>query len=161
MKKFTFRLQRVTDVREKREKECQRELGVSQDELRREELRLQELSEDSKRNHEGLRSALERRSNAGRLVALDSWRMRRVKELENQKERAQNQQFEVEKKRKALVQASKAKKILERLKEKRKAEHRKKVQRAEQIFLDEIGHKGPESSKGIKPHRVEAEEEVI
>lgn len=161
MKKFTFRLQRVTEVRKRREKECQRELAVSQDQLRREELRLQELSEDSERNHEGLRSALAQKSNAGRLAALDSWRMHQLKEMENQQERTQERQFEVEKKRKVLVQASKEKKILEKLREKRKAEHREKVQRAEQIFLDEIGHKDPEASEGNSPLRIQTEKEVI
>ncbi len=139
MKRFNFRLQRVIDVRQSKEKECQRELSRSQQELLRQENRLQKCALESKKSREGLKKALERPSNIGKLIALDKWRNRQEDELDRQSDRTRKQQVVVEDKRKELVQASKEKKILERLRERRLEEHRMAVQREEQAFLDELG----------------------
>ena len=86
-----------------------------------------------------MRKALERANNAGKLIALDEWRNLQEDELNKQSDRTRKQQVVVEEKRKALIQAYKEKKILERLRERRLEEHRAEVQREEQAFLDELG----------------------
>jgi flagellar FliJ protein len=162
VKKFNFRLQRVTEVRQRVEKERQRELALSQGKLKSEELRLQEISEDAERSHAGLRQALGQQKNAGHLLALDCWLSRQLQELEAQAERTREQQDAVEQDRGALIQASKERKVLDKLKERRRAEHRAKVQRAEQIFLDEIGQRESESLDSFQTHLVltETEKEI-
>lgn len=151
MKKFNFRLQRVMEVRETKEKECQRELALSQEELNRQENLLEKTVAESKRSREGLRQALEKSSNAGRLTALDGWRERQEKEHRAQSDRTRKQKGEVDRSRKALVQASKEKKILERLRERRRQEHRALTQKEEQAFLDELGCRIGGSWKHLRP----------
>lgn len=151
MKKFNFRLQRVIEIRETKKKECQRRLSSSQQELLSEEDRLKKCVLNSLRSQEGMRKALEASCKAGSLIALDSWIKRQDVELDMQSDRTKKQRHDVERKRKALVQASKEKKILERLKERRAEEHRAEVQREEQAFLDELGCRIGRSWKRSKP----------
>lgn len=139
MKRFNFRLQRVIEVRETKEKECQRDLARSLEELNRQEDQLRRVLAESQRSQDGLRQALADRSNAGRLTALDRWRVRQGEVLRHQSDCTEKQRGDVDGKRKALVQASKEKKVLERLKERRLEEHRARNQREEQAFLDELG----------------------
>jgi flagellar FliJ protein len=139
MKKFKFRLQRVIEVRETKEKECQRELSLSMEELKRRERRLAEETEASSRSEAYLRKALKQSTNAGQLTALDGWRSQKERDVHQQHQRTVEQSGHVDQKRKALIQASKDKKILERLRERRYLEHHKQQQHEEQAFLDEIG----------------------
>lgn len=149
MKKFKFRLQRVVEVRETKEKECQRELSVSVEELKQREKRLEAETDASSMSQDHLRKALRESPNAGQLSALDGWRSQKERDLEQQCRRTEEQRSQVDLKRKALIQASKEKKVLERLRERRYLEHQKREQAEEQAFLDEQGSRvrfyGPNS----------------
>ncbi|TKJ42228.1 flagellar export protein FliJ [candidate division LCP-89 bacterium B3_LCP] len=150
MKKFIFRLQRVAEIRKKKEKECQRDFALSMDELNRQEELLSHEEGESEKSHQGLHRALEKGHSAGELTTLDGWRTRKLKMLDDQIERTEKQRQEVEVKRKGLLQATKEKKILEKLKERRKAEHQISVQREERLFLDELGCRSKSSPE--TPH---------
>lgn len=139
MKKFRFRLQRVLEVRAAKETACQRELARSVEELKREELRLQNAGSESKASGEGLRRALKKSCSAGNLIALDSWRIRKGEELKMQKARTRDRKNRVQQKRSTLIQASKDKKVLERLRQRRMEEHEAESRAEEQAFLDELG----------------------
>ncbi|MCX6640548.1 MAG: flagellar export protein FliJ [bacterium] len=139
MKKFKFRLERVVDVRKTKEKECQRELAVSQAEYQRQLRRLEEAAEDSAHSSEKLRQALTKSATAGDLKLMHGWRMWQAEELRAQAYRTEAQECEVEEKREALIQASKDKKILEKLKERRQEEYRIEAEKETQAFLDELG----------------------
>jgi flagellar FliJ protein len=152
MKKFKFRLQRVVEVREVKEKECQRELSVSAEELSRREKRLEEEASASSMSEDHLRKALKKSTNAGQLSALDGWRSQKERDVHQQHQRTEEQRGDVDLKRKALIQASKDKKVLERLRERRYLEHQKQQQTEEQAFLDELGSRprslNPNSKNG-------------
>lgn len=139
MKKFNFRLQRVLEVREAKETACQRDLARSVEELRREELRLQEAGSELEASSEGLRLALKKSDSAGNLVALDSWRIRKGEELKMQKARTRDRKNRVQQKRSTLIQASKDRKVLDRLRRRRMEEHEAESRAEEQAFMDELG----------------------
>jgi flagellar protein FliJ len=139
MKKFNFRLDRVVDVRRTKEKECQRELAQSQAEYQRQLLRLQEVAEASDQSNDHLRTALCKKTLAGELNAMHGWSQHQDYELQMQSHRTQEQVGVVEERRGALVQASKDKKVLEKLRERRLTEYHLEAEREAQAFLDELG----------------------
>lgn len=151
MKKFNFRLQRVIDVRETKEKECQRELAKSQFELKKREELLAEEQRELRSSRERLRQALHQSTNIAQLSALDGWRRWKDQAVKIQARHADQQRGVVNVKRKALIQASKEKKILERLKEKRWAEHQALTLQEEQRFLDEVAGRAHKPSSGEQP----------
>ncbi|MBU0518142.1 flagellar export protein FliJ [bacterium] len=155
MKKFNFRLQRVIDVREIREKDCQRELASSMGELKLQREMLEAQQAESKQGEESLRRALTSRTNAAGLNALNGWRQWKEEEVVMQQQSTEKQAEVVEGKRKALLQASKERKILEKLKEKRMAEHQNEALRKEQNFLDDIGGQHHRVDRGMDAEALE------
>ncbi len=139
MKKFKFRLQRVIDVRKTKENECQRELSLSKEELKRHEEELEQEMAESSESEKKLRKALKQKINAGGLAALHDYTTWTNKKVQLQSDRTEVQRLEVNLKRKTLIQASKEKKVLERLKEKRFAEHQDQQKKEDQAFMDELG----------------------
>ncbi len=139
MKKFEFRLQRVAEVREVKKKECERRLAESVEELDRQEVLLRQSQEQSEESRESLRRALKKKNPAGVLSALENWRRRRDEDAQEHARSADEQRREVEKRRAALILAAQDKKILERLKERAREEHREGCRHEEQDHLDELG----------------------
>jgi len=139
MKRFNFRLQRVIDVRETKEKECQRELADSMTELKKHREILEAREAESRQSTETLRTALKSKTNAAGLTAINNWKQWNEKKAIQQQQNTDKQAEVVDVKRKALLQASKERKILEKLKEKRMFEYQKEMQLKEQNFLDDIG----------------------
>jgi len=139
MRRFNFRLQRVMEIREMKEKDCQRELARSMEVLNREERQLQNIAGEFQASREGLRRALMKKCTAGLLNSLNGWRNRQEDELKVQTAHTNEQKGRVDQKRSALVTASKKKKVLERLRERRLEEHQTESQQEEQAFLDELG----------------------
>ena len=91
MKKFKFRLQRVVEVRETKEKECQRELSLSMEELKQRERKLAEETEAATMSEDCLRSALKENTNAWQLFALDGWRSQKEQDVREQHHRTEAQ----------------------------------------------------------------------
>jgi flagellar FliJ protein len=139
MKKFNFRLQRVIDVREIKEKLAQRALGESLCTLKDLETQLDKELQASNRSAEKLRKALNGSIKITELNAMDRWRYLKEEDVQKQTTRTNEQRDVVDQKRQELIQAAKNKKILERLKEQRLEDHRNKSQKEEQSFLDELG----------------------
>ncbi len=139
MKKFKFRLQRVIDVRETKKKECQRELSLSQRELERWEEQLKREEKQASESQKGLKIALKNSVSARELNDLDCYRTWQEKKVGLLNQSTESQRLDTDKKRSALIQASKDKKVLERLKERRLVDHQAQISRSEQAFLDEIG----------------------
>jgi len=120
MKKFAFRLQRLLDIREAREKEIKNELAAllniqNMERMKQEEYRNRMDAEQRKFN-EKLR--------AGKFSYLDSVMYERFIEFGNKviqaaQERIDGMEYEISKVRERLVEASRERKVVERLKERK------------------------------------------
>ena len=137
MNRFRFRLESVLRVREAREDVKKRELGVKMGHLRREEDRMDEL-EASGRSHDQSREE----KGVGRITVRglmrDFFYARHLeKKQEDQQVLVEQAREDMEGKREELVDASKDKKVLERLKEKKHVEWNKKALKEEQALIDE------------------------
>jgi flagellar FliJ protein len=139
MKKFTFRLQRVIEVRHTREKECQRRLADSMQALRKCEEQLEKEKRETRESREGLRKALKKPVSVAQLMALDGWYRWKNRQVQERSALTDEQRGIVDQKRQELIEAAKDKKILERLKEKRYEEYRVNSLREEQAVLDDLG----------------------
>jgi flagellar protein FliJ len=135
---FRFRLERVRELRERREDEAKRALASAMaDHFRaEEELRAAELRIESAR---AAQLDATRSSNSGTdLVARQAY----LERTETAAELSQNDfhatEAAVAGRRDDLTQAARDRQALERLKERRHAEHVREAARAESVALDEI-----------------------
>ena len=138
-KRFRFRLEQVLSLRRQVEEVRVRELAQAKGYLLRVEEALKAHAEEESR-------FLETYGQFERVGAFDSdqamaycefkdWLLRREKEYRRrEKEWAE----EVEKRRQAAVKASRDRRLLERLKEKKQTEHLREEAGEEQKFLDEV-----------------------
>ena len=138
-KKFDFRLEQVLGLRKQLEEVRVRELAQAKGKLLQIEKQLQEHSESEDR-FLGTYGEFEKTSgfNSDQVMAYceyKDWLIRKEKEFRRQeKEWAE----EVERRRQKAVTASREKKLLENLKEKKKTVYAQEVLAEEQRFLDEI-----------------------
>jgi len=139
MKKFKFRLQRVLETKEGIEKQRQRELGAKQGELLRQQKKLSELKEELKEQNKSQREKVSGSASAGELVMLHRWQLQLEKQIVEQLVKVSTAEKAVEKARLVLVEASKERKVLEKLREKRFEEHKKISLSQEQNILDDVG----------------------
>lgn len=138
MNRFRFRLESVLKVREAKEDAKKREFGVKMGHLHREEGRMNEL-EDQSEHHD--KSRMEK--GVGRITVHglihDFFYARHLeKKQEDQQVLVDKAREDMEGKRSELVEASKEKKVLERLKEKKHEEWNKAAVKEEQDLIDEI-----------------------
>lgn len=143
MKRFRFRLQRVMDAKLSEERLRQRELGEAQGLLLEQEEILRNLIEQLADEEVQQRQRIQGSMRAGDAVLHNSW----YRELRT-KIRTQNQEVDkasklVEEARERLVEVSKEKRVLERLKERRQEEHRRASLTETQNMLDDIGTREP------------------
>lgn len=142
MKRFQFRLERVLDTRRLREDIRKKELGQAKQELVEGERRLTACEEKHQQYQDKLRETqsqpvLRVRELAAHHRYVDLARSA----ITAQRSRVKNLTDHVEEKREALVGASRDKKVLENLKERRLEAHGKALGRSAQLFLDEIAHR--------------------
>ena len=133
-----FKLEQVLVYRHEMEKLCKQEFATAKqgfekahDELLREEERVRELTQEfcNRQQH---------------LVCIDEMRMysdffaRKRDEIKNQKERVEHLDLVLSDRREELLEATKDKKVLESLKQKKAQEFRQEMNLKERNFLDEI-----------------------
>lgn len=143
---FTFRLQRLLEIREMREKAAQQELIVLRHKLQDEEVALTQLIAEGVRLHDSLTMPVGRVGNLQQLQNERDWTERAIKDNAqaqvNQKrvivdaENAVAAQQEVVKQRGIEVKA------LDKLREKQREEHRIEQLREEGLFLDDLAGQG-------------------
>ena len=135
MKKFTFKLQKVLDMRKHREEETKIELG-------RAISILTEIENNIIRNAEIRRKAAAERfaeaSSAAAIISWDHYILRLEKESEQMIRDAAQAELIVEEKRGQYLEASRELKVLEKLREKREQEYRKNFFAAETAELDDL-----------------------
>jgi len=140
MKKFSFKLQKVIDVKESIEKQKMMELAEAEREVKIEKEKLQKLLTKKQRYIELF---TEKKEN-GPINASDANQFLRYidklrKDIEKQKERIEIKIKEAERRRNDLIEIVKDKKILEKLRENKLVDYKKDVIKQEQNFLDEVG----------------------
>ena len=138
MKRFEFRLEPVRRFRAGVEKERKREFAEAQAAYERELALLNGLRNEESKVVRELRGELNGRCDAHRVTAAWSRLELLRKRIQIQEARTQEAQRHLEEKRSALVEATKERKVMDRLRELRWEDHLYELGREEQGFLDEV-----------------------
>ena len=142
MNRFRFRLQSVLRFRDAQEESKKREFGATLGHLKHEEARYNNIVNDIDR-HDDLRE----KSGKGKILTrnlISNFYYSRFLERKksDQLKTIEKAQEAVDEKRAELVEATKKKKTLERLKERRLEEYNKEVIKEEQALIDESASQG-------------------
>ena len=135
MKRFSFRLQKVLNLREHNENEAKIELGRAVGVLAELENNLFTLG------REQARAAVEQFTSGNSAYQMQQY-MFYLMRLENTKEqlliKAAEAELKVEEAREVFIEASRERKVLDKLKEKRQKEYRKYVLAEETKAMDDV-----------------------
>ena len=132
MKRFSFNLQKVLQLRKFKEDECKLALGQAISVLNEIENKIKETA--VKRHH----AASERFADPGQIAAWDNYIVRLEQEAQRLTEQAAQAEIVVEEKRALYLEASKDLKAIEKLKEKREKEYRKEMFDYEMAEMDNL-----------------------
>lgn len=132
MKRFSFNLQKVLQLRKFKEDECKLALGQAISILNEIENKIKETA--VKRHH----AASERFADPGQIAAWDNYIVRLEQEAQRLTEQAAQAEIVVEEKRALYLEASKDLKAIEKLKEKREKEYRKEMFDYEMAEMDNL-----------------------
>ena len=135
MKRFNFSLQKILQLRKYREEESKIELGRAIGVLSEIENRIKTNASTR------VSAAAQRFADAGNSAAMAAWEhyiIRLDQEAEKLVKEAAQAELVVEEKRAIYLEASRKLKAIEKLREKREKEHRKKMFAAETAELDSI-----------------------
>ncbi len=138
MKKFRYRLQALLKVKEHIEKERQKDHAVALKNVHRQEDELRRIDGDRKNNLESQRKQLDGRFSVAEMLIYSRYLARLKREELAGDELLKALEKEAEGKRQVLVEASKERRILEKLKEKQAAKHRVEIEHALTKENDEI-----------------------
>ncbi len=141
MKRFRFRLQRVLDAKESEERQRQRELGQAQKALFTEEKKLSGLNRLLKEHIDQQREGVSKAMSAGDMVIANRWHKQLNSRIRQKEKEVKLCEEEVAKRREILLEVSRDKKVLERLKGKQETEHQRLVNYEQQNMIDDIGAK--------------------
>jgi len=132
MKKFSFRLEKVMQLRKFKEDECKLALGQAISILNK-------IENDIKMTAVKRHNATEQRFNAGQdISSWDNYILRLEQEVEKLAEQAAQAELVVEEKRALYIEAQKDLKAIEKLKEKRKKEYRKEMMDLQMTEIDDM-----------------------
>jgi len=139
---FKFRLEKVLEMRLRKEQEKEKELADLKMLQAREEVFLEQLKEEGKKTKESISEIQDKTESSLDLKELISY----YEYLENIGERisVQIEQIKlviesIEKKRGELIEASKERKVIEKLKDNQFKKFKQELEQTERKFLDEIG----------------------
>lgn len=148
MKKFNFRLQKLMDAKQGEERQKQRELGFEQSKLSEEEERLGKLDKDRQEADSGQRKLIGSSAKVSDLLVQHFWQRTLDKKIRVQEEVVDEQEQQVEDARERLVEVSREKKLLEKLRERRFNEHKVQNDRSQQNQLDDIAARKRDENSG-------------
>lgn len=134
---FQFRLERVRELREHAEDQAREELASSLAIRMKGEAMLRAATEDLGAAHDARRSAAADVSGA-ELLALQAYLERTERQRESAALELDRRDAEVDARRAMLTQRSQERQVLERLKERRREDHRQETERREGALLDEM-----------------------
>jgi flagellar protein FliJ len=151
MKQFQFRLQKVMETTMTREELQKRELAEAFGRLRRSEEELEAMLEHLEQQIAEFTSAAEGRGavRVSELMNYSGWTEVLAAEIRLQRTKIEKQSEDVRLQRERLLEITRDKKVLEKLKDKKYAEFKKKLRNMEQKFLDELSVRSFHNSNGI------------
>ncbi len=141
---FKFRLERVRALRESVEDQAKEELAASLSVRMKGEAMLEAASESFAHAKATRRGATEIAASGDQLVAAQAYLERTEQERLAAELELGRREAEVDQRRIALQSAARERQVLERLKERRKADHIRELDRREGVLLDEmaiVGHR--------------------
>lgn len=151
---FQFRLQRVLKYRETIEDTRKKEFAEISRIYELEAEKLRSLQEEQSEKLQELGELQRGILNLLVILFYHAYLGRLRTEIDAQAKRVEEVRLEKEQKREALIQASKDKKVLERLRERELEAYQKEEDRKLQIFMDEIG-----TSKAAREKHEERDQE--
>lgn len=139
MKGFKFKLQSVLDARQKKFEDSQLEFAKAKNRLHRENLVMSNLLRTFDETILGLEEVLKKGDIDNTIVFAHQNYLHKIKEdIINQKKVIETAEKELEEKNRLMLEALKAKKVMEKLKEKALNEFKENFERQEMITIDEI-----------------------
>jgi len=139
MKRFSFRFQRVLELKKSVEEARKIALGEAVEVLNREQLQFERLQQTRQLYLQASRGAPAARLDAPLLGLNASYLLRLEREIGEQKGHIGRIEAIVEERRERLLEATKERRVYEILKEKALEAHKKEQKRQERIQLDEVG----------------------
>jgi|WetSurMetagenome_2_1015567.scaffolds.fasta_scaffold104773_2 flagellar protein FliJ len=138
MKKFRFRLERMLQIKEHLEKERQKEMGLATQKVFNQEDYLHSLDQNRQDTQQLLRQSLTGRLSTFQLLNYSRYFIKIKKNELTGREVLKVYQRDQEKKRLELLEATKQKKIYEKLKERKREKHLKEMDLLSQKDQDEL-----------------------
>lgn len=134
---FRFRLEKVLDYRKRTEEDRQRKLAKSLNILDKDEKRLGSLHERHQRYQDDFNTVRSKGIWASMALVYTNFFTRSSNEIEQQGERVLKSRIEANKKRVSLIEATKEKKVLEKLRERKFDEYQEEETRLEERIIDD------------------------
>ena len=135
---FQFRLERVRALREQAEEKAQEELASSLSVRLKGEAMLRAAAESVNGAQRARRESATLDLSGSELIALQHYLERAERARESAALELDRRDAEVDARRAALTARSQERQVLERLKERRRADHQREVDRRESLLLDEM-----------------------
>ena len=135
---FHFRLERVRALRESAEEQAREELASSLAVRMRGEAMLRAAADDVDDAHRVRRESSTTALSGAELAAMQAYLERTERARESAALELDRREAEVDARRAALTSRSQERQVLERLKERRAAEHAAEATRREGVLLDEV-----------------------
>jgi flagellar FliJ protein len=138
MKKFRFRLERMLQIKEHLEKERQKEMGLATQKVFNQENYLDSLDQNRQDTQQSLRQFLTGSLSTFQLLNYSRYFIKIKKNELTGREVLKVYQRDQEKKRLELLEATKQKRIYEKLKERKREKHLKEIDLLSQKDQDEL-----------------------
>ncbi|MFZ5980714.1 MAG: flagellar export protein FliJ [Candidatus Zixiibacteriota bacterium] len=138
MKKFKFRLETLLKVKVQTEKEKQREHALTLQKVYDQKDRLNQIDRNRQENMNRQRERLIGSMSLAEMLIYSRYFMKLKRDTVSGRELLRGLEKEEDKKRKALVKASKERKIYDKLKEKQQEKYNAEIELQEKKELDEI-----------------------
>lgn len=138
MPKFTFKLESLLDYRKRLEESCKTEMNDALERLEKERQRLDALETVYVRNSEEINEIKEKGPDVMELGLYYAYLNGLTERISKQKEVVSELASDFERKREKLLESSKDKKAVEKLRERSLDEFRQKMEKEEQKATDDI-----------------------
>lgn len=139
MPRFQFRLQRVLNLKEQKEQAIKEELAWLKKKEWEKQQEIQSMKETLRGCEEALLKKEEEPFYIHDILFYLAYREKLCNEIKREEEKLQNLQKEIEDTRERLIAASKEKRVLQRLRERRWLQYVEECEKEEQGILDEVG----------------------
>ena len=138
MARFVFRLQSFLNLKEQLEKNVKNELGVANQKLQQEKIKLRRIKEDIDTYSDKFRSACTGSIEPEKIKELKIYLEHLYNNEQKQKLNVKREQQNVDKIREKLISIMRDKKVLENLREKNFQEFLSELEQGEQLLADEL-----------------------